>query len=177
MSQKLFAHMLSPPILPGCSLFNTNQVFFFIFFFFKIYYFILIFFTFIYLSLFLSISPYFANFTHHFLVVKNEKKGWNLYDIDKEFFVRQNCSGALWRKADLNQTYSVSPTYPKYFLVPNKIDDEVLLFIISIIIIIIIIFSLPFPFLFIHFSFCNSALTLLLVFEDKGESLFFLITI
>lgn len=61
--------------------------------------------------------------------VPEQKKGsshWWLYSVEKES-ARQGLSAQQWRFSDVNSRYDKIPTYPARLLVPNKVDDDMLI--------------------------------------------------
>eukprot|EP01087_Luapelamoeba_hula_P009824 TRINITY_DN2568_c0_g1_i1.p1 TRINITY_DN2568_c0_g1~~TRINITY_DN2568_c0_g1_i1.p1 ORF type:complete len:1027 (-),score=137.97 TRINITY_DN2568_c0_g1_i1:83-3163(-) len=52
--------------------------------------------------------------------------GWTIFDWNKEFFVRQQVPTHKWRLTAINNLYEVCRTYPRAFVVPAKVRDNVI---------------------------------------------------
>jgi hypothetical protein len=57
------------------------------------------------------------------VLAKNFSHGWKIYDPVVEFG-RMGIPDALWRISDVNESYSVCPTYPATVAVPMMINDD-----------------------------------------------------
>jgi hypothetical protein len=51
--------------------------------------------------------------------------GWNVYNVQEEF-KRQKISFKKWRISTVNEEFKLCATYPKMFIVPIELDDQVL---------------------------------------------------
>jgi len=52
-------------------------------------------------------------------------EAWNLYDITKEY-KRLKFSDQFWKISDLNNDFTLSPTYPKQFIIPQSVTSDIL---------------------------------------------------
>ncbi|RIA89296.1 protein-tyrosine phosphatase-like protein [Glomus cerebriforme] len=56
------------------------------------------------------------------------KDGWKVYDTRKEFDrMGVGTKTKTWRFSDVNEKYTLCPTYPRMLIVPQKISDTVLI--------------------------------------------------
>ena len=63
------------------------------------------------------------------LKVPLEKEGWKIYNPIEEYkriFRQQDMNANGWRFTDVNNDFKFSPTYPKQFVVPYSINDDLL---------------------------------------------------
>lgn len=68
---------------------------------------------------------YAYDYKPNILEEKLTRNGWTLYDPIAEYD-RQGLTSQSWRISRINEDYKFSPTYPKVFVVPSSISDNVL---------------------------------------------------
>jgi myotubularin-related protein 1/2 len=56
----------------------------------------------------------------------NRKQAWSIYDPQEEYFKRQKVDPALWRSTFVNEKFQVCRSYPRVFVVPASLSDQVL---------------------------------------------------